>query len=1374
MVTCAACGQENPEGFKFCGACGAPLVAPEPAPEEERKIVTALFTDIVGSTATAEKLDPEDVHARLQPYYARVRHELVSFGGTVEKFIGDAVVAVFGAPVAHEDDPERAVRAALAIRRAVTKLNEEDAWLDLHLRTAVHTGEALVVVGARAVEGEGFAAGDVMNTAARIQGGAAIDGIVVGEATYRATWHAFEYREAEPVVAKGKAEPIPIWEVVGEKTISSRPKPWRRLVGREQEIGELWAAWERTGEGRSQLVTVLGAPGIGKSRLLVELSNRVPEDVAMHWGRCLSYGEGITYWPLTEIVRDAAGIASDDDSESAARKLGALLERLPTQDSDQLRTIAAALSNLLGAATTPEGTYSAEQIGQSELHWGIRRFFELLSSEGPLLLVLEDLHWAEPTLLELVRGLLECDGPLLVVGTARPELGDEHPDFARPLERRHVIQVEPLGADHSLALAEELVGDSGVDPSRLSAVLSKAGGNPLFVEETIRMLADSGLLHEGVDLESLAVPESLQTLIGSRLDALPIGEKSVAQQSSVVGTYFWRGAVAHLALTSDGLDGRLDELERRDVIHHREESSIAGDREYQFEHILIRDVAYDRLPRGRRAELHVRFVDWLHGISEAAEDEFVEVAAYHLEQSCLLARGLARSPIEAPVAAAAEALARAGVRAERRGGMREADRYFARALELIDDQLSHDALELRVRRAYTQNVLGEVNRAVEELSAVAAVAADAATADHRPVRGAALALLGQIDLRQGRVGDARAHLTEAGEIAAETEDTLLQVRTMFRLAALWGDYDGDLERAVEEMSRALDLAQELDDRALQVEGHLRLAFLLVNKGELARAEEALERCLATAAETGSVRDDAQATYLLGLVKHYRGEAEEAERLGLQARDWLERSGETYMGVQNLIALARYALERDEPGEAERHMQAAVPLALDGGGWLVVSVYRYLALAFLGQDRLEEAAELIEFAGQNVPEEDALRAGRGSPDGGRARSGPERCSDLASPLRGGNRSPRGPAARARDRGRQGRAGRRLAPARRSGARCNRARDSACAVLHDGRARRAGVGREAAWPGDERGGRRRRPPRFLCRASGLGGDGDGHRRRAPRRDGAEGAAHDACLVRAALRCGVEGDALGQLVEQRDRVGRVRPDVSHGDRVSQLLAGLDRVGRVLDRDREIRGGRVYLLLDHDRRGRPRWRDRVPSFESGSAGLVEVGPRSRCHGDVEAQADAPVRRDLEVVPRERVFSDIGVVGRRACGRSGHVAEPGRKHVEDRRQTERRRRRVADRDRVAVRPALLADLLVGRLGRGQHRGARLASALACRAQHQGIYEDSGIEGVVALVEDGQVQAVLTLVDRRRGGQQRRRAVVGRTGRGRGRHARRYRRHRRR
>ena len=302
---CGQCGTENPDIAKFCLACGSPLAAPEPG-EEERKLVTAVFTDIVGSTARAETLDPEDVRAMLAPYYTRLRTELERFGGTVEKFIGDAVVAVFGAPVAHEDDPERAVRAALAIGEAVAGLNAEQEWLDLHIRTAVNTGEAFVVVGASAVEGEGFAAGDVMNTAARLQSAAPVDGIAVGQATFRATRHLFEFEEAEPIAAKGKAEPVPAWIVLGEKVAPKRPEPWGQLVGRDEQMTQLMDVYEQAStEKRGHLVTILGPPGIGKSRLLVELAQRVAADVEMHWGRCLSYGEGITYWPVNEIVKDA-------------------------------------------------------------------------------------------------------------------------------------------------------------------------------------------------------------------------------------------------------------------------------------------------------------------------------------------------------------------------------------------------------------------------------------------------------------------------------------------------------------------------------------------------------------------------------------------------------------------------------------------------------------------------------------------------------------------------------------------------------------------------------------------------------------------------------------------------------------------------------------------------------------------------------------------------------------------------------------------------------------------------------------------------------------------------------------------------------------
>ena len=964
MPTCSNCATENPDIARFCLACGSALTAPEPE-EEERKIVTALFTDIVGSTARAETLDPEDVRAMLAPYYARLRGELERFGGTVEKFIGDAVVALFGAPVAHEDDPERAVRAALAIRSAVAALNEEQEWLDLHIRTAVHTGEALVVVGARTTEGEGMAAGDVMNTAARLQGAAPVDGVAVGELTYRATSHLFEYEIAEPIQAKGKSEPVPVWIVLGEKAAPKRPEPWHRLAGRDEEMEHLTDAWTSAAEGKPWLVTLLGPPGIGKSRLLVELSHRVGPEVPVHWGRCLSYGEGITYWPVTEIVKDAAGVLSDDGPTDVGRKLGALLEALPTNDRDELRTIAAALSNLLGAANTPEGTYSAEEIGQAELHWGIRRFVELRAVEGPLLLVFEDLHWAEPTLVELITSLLQADGPLLVVATARPELAQASPEFLAVSARRSVVELEPLGEKASLQLLDELVGSLGWNASRFTRLLEKAGGNPLFLEETVRMLLDGNLLSGDGDIDSIPIPSSLQALIGSRLDALPTAEKRAAQQASVVGAEFWLGAVEHLAGTDDDLDQRVDALERRDFVYAVPESSIAGEREFAFKHILIRDVAYERLPKGRRAELHVRFSEWISGVG-GSESEFVEILAYHLEQACRLAREVQRSPVPPPVYEAAAALTRAGEKAERRGGMREADRYYARALELLDEG-SATALDLRVRRAFTRNVLGHVREAIADLNVAAA---DAVSAGRPDLRATALARLGQIELRRGRVGEARAHLTEAFDIAATLGDEPLQVTVMYRLSALWGDYEGDFVRALDTARAGIEIAEQVDDRALQIEGHLRLGFFLENLGELERAQEALERCLELCRETGSRRDDAQATYLLGLVRYYRGDPDEAERLGLQARDLLERTGETFMGIQNLIALATYALAKDDVDGAERALLEALPPALEGGGFLVVQIYRHLVEVHVRQGRLDDARELLEFARRDAPEEDA--------------------------------------------------------------------------------------------------------------------------------------------------------------------------------------------------------------------------------------------------------------------------------------------------------------------------------------------------------------------------------------------------------------------
>jgi tetratricopeptide (TPR) repeat protein len=533
------------------------------------------------------------------------------------------------------------------------------------------------------------------------------------------------------------------------------------------------------------------------------------------------------------------------------------------------------------------------------------------------------------------------------------------------LGNRHVVSLEPLGEQASEELLGELVGSRAADLPRLQLLLQKIGGNPLFLEETVGMLADADLLTAAGELESLPLPESLQALIGSRLDALPPGDKRVAQQASVVGEVFWLGALTHLAESTDDLPDRLSALQRREFVHPRAESRIAGDREFAFKHILIRDVAYERLPKGRRSELHVRFSEWLTGLP-AFEHEFVEILAYHLEQACRFAREVVQSPIEPPLAEAATALGRAGEKAEGRGGIREADRYYVRALDLLEDRCSEAALDLRVRRAMTRYALGEVRQASEDLDVAAD---DASSRGYVRIRGNALAMLGGVHLRLGRVADARDGLTEAHAIACEIGDRALEVRAVYRLAALSGDFEGELEQAVQEARKGVRLAEEIEDRPLQIEGHLRLGFFLENLGRLAEAEEELTQCLRLAEETGSLRDDARATYLLGLVRYYRGDTDEAERLGLQARDWLDRTGESYMGIQNLIALAKYALARDDAELAKERLAEALPLALEGGGFLVVQIYRLLVEVHVRQNRLDEARDLLEFARREAPEED---------------------------------------------------------------------------------------------------------------------------------------------------------------------------------------------------------------------------------------------------------------------------------------------------------------------------------------------------------------------------------------------------------------------
>ena len=603
MVSCPCCGRENPEGFQFCGFCATPLSEqPSAAVREERKVVSVLFCDLVGFTAASDAADPEDVRARIRPYHQRLRPEIERHGGTVEKFVGDAVMAVFGAPVAHEDDAERAVRAGLRVLEAIEELNEADPRLSLQVRVGVATGEAVVALGARPEQGEGIVTGDVVNTASRLQGAAPVNAVAVGEETYRQTERIFDYEELDPVSVKGKAAPLALYRPLrararfGTDVTRSHAAP---LVGRELEKQRLIGTLERSVQQRScQLVTVVGEPGVGKSRLCAELFAYIEERPGLvRWrqGRCLPYGEGIAFWALGEIVKAECGILESDSPQEARAKL----ERALPEDEQDRPWLRARLGPLVGVP--------AEPVSQEESFTAWRRFLEALAADAPAVLVFEDLHWADPALLGFLEHLADrAEGvPLLLLCTARPELYERQPGFGANVRNAQRINLAPLSDEETARLIAALMQRAVLPAETQRTLLERAGGNPLFAEEFVRLLADRG----GLEAE---VPGSVQALIAARLDTLSPERKGLLQDASVVGKVFWAGALAEMG----GREARevelaLHELARKELVRPSRSSSMVGEAEYGFWHALVRDVCYGQIPRAARADRHRAAAAWI-------------------------------------------------------------------------------------------------------------------------------------------------------------------------------------------------------------------------------------------------------------------------------------------------------------------------------------------------------------------------------------------------------------------------------------------------------------------------------------------------------------------------------------------------------------------------------------------------------------------------------------------------------------------------------------------------------------------------------------------------------------------------------------------
>jgi class 3 adenylate cyclase len=646
VITCANCGQENPAHAKFCLACGRELGAA--APREERRVVSVIFVDLVGFTAQSDKRDPEDVQAVLGPYHDCARREIESFGGSVEKFIGDAVMGVFGAPTAYGDDAERAARAALAVRDSLR-------GLDLQFRIAVNTGEALVTLDARPEHGEAMVAGDVVNTAARLQHAAPVNGIVVGAETHRSTRDAIVYEPLDAVAARGKADAVEAWLAVEASTqVGERRSSRAPLVGRTRELDVLRGIWERTAaERRPHLVTVLGQAGVGKTRLATEFSGMVEELGGQTIrGRSLPYRESSAYFAFALQVKQLCGIYETDSQEVGLRKLREHVEAMVGAGSDE---VTEHLAILLGL--DPEHSAADRET----LFFSVRVFIEAVARDRPTMLVFEDLHWADSSLLDLIELLAARlrDLPIFILALARPDLLDARPAWGGGLAQYSALPLEPLSAEESRALAHHLLADGASD-----AVAENAEGNPLFIEQLAATMLESSAGGR------LALPNSIRGLLAARLDALPANERSLLLDAAVVGKTFWRGALEAMG-DGEELGELLGALERRDLVRRDTVSGFEGDRQYSFTHVLIRDAAYDLLPRARRRERHAQVAQFFEQVTSEV-GEATAAKARHWRDA-----GEPERAIEYFVAA--------GGQAERGWAKEQAVALYREALELVPE-----------------------------------------------------------------------------------------------------------------------------------------------------------------------------------------------------------------------------------------------------------------------------------------------------------------------------------------------------------------------------------------------------------------------------------------------------------------------------------------------------------------------------------------------------------------------------------------------------------------------------------------------------------------------------------------------------------------
>ena len=961
MAACPTCGHDNEGGARFCSSCGTALEPGITPPREVRKTVTVLFCDVTGSTELGERLDPESLRAVMSRYFDRMRAVIESHGGKVEKFIGDAVMAVFGIPTAHEDDAVRAVRAAVDMRAALAELHvelEHERGVGIAARIGINTGD--VVTGDPA-SGQALVTGDAVNTAARLEQAAAPGEILIGELTQGLVRDAVEAEPVDPLALKGKAAAVGAFRLL---TVRSGVAGHERrldspMVGRERQLRILLDAFDGArADATCYLFTVLGSAGIGKSRLVREFASRVADRATVLTGRCLSYGEGITFWPVAEMAIQAAGIAEEDPPDRARLALRGTLEGAPDAD-----VVAAHLAGLMGL----------DGQGPVEAPWAVRRFLETIAVRRPLVAVFDDIHWAEPTLLDVIEHVADRarDAPILLLCMARPELLEERPAWAGGMRNAASVHLEPLSEQEADRLIENLLGHPALTPEIRERVRAAAQGNPLFVEEMLEMLLDDGVLvrKDGewvatVDLTSIEVPPAISALLAARLDRLTAAERAALEAGAVIGEVFEGSSVRSLLpeAARPAADAMLSSLIRKDLLRPSR-SDVGGGDAFRFRHLLLRDAAYEGIPKAQRAELHQAFADLLEATYSGREAEFDEFIGYHLERATVLREdlGLRDERTSALARQASERLAAAGRRAFQRNDMAAASNLLGRGSSLLppDDPDRH-LLAWELGYALVESgALSEAARLLEETAAgaesnghevaaayarcilmYARIFADpSATADAwdaeterlvayfdrvGELRGAAIAraFRAYSEWFRERIQASAEAAEHALEAARTAGDRQLETELLGHLLACRVTGPTPISRAIAEAERTLDEARARGDRILEASALRHLGVLAAMRGDFGDARVNVTAGRGILLELGRTIDYWATAQAVARIRWKAGELDAAAQELRASVEELERLGETAFLSTCVAMLAAIEAERGELGEAERWVRVA--------------------------------------------------------------------------------------------------------------------------------------------------------------------------------------------------------------------------------------------------------------------------------------------------------------------------------------------------------------------------------------------------------------------------------------------------------------------